>query len=264
MGDTMKRGDSLHVGAQLQSANGKYRLVMQGDGNLVLYAPEGPVWDTGTWALPEPLRPTRLDFQTDGNLVLYNNFNYVGWSPNIYDRTDFRGGDHLVLQDDRNLVVYRPDNSPVWDTHTWIPAGAAPHEIVHQETEEVGWAKKMSTEAKLFRDGTLAVDTKAECGAWVSGLRGRVLVMAIDSQARVIWVSKELQCQTACSIFDPSCPSITKTHFDEKWPSLIGELAVRLDIFQADNVNYDQFRKSIRESLEFIKEIAPVLAAFVL
>jgi hypothetical protein len=259
MSDTLKPGDSLHVGQSLTSANGRYRLVMQADGNLVLYQPEGPVWDTGTWQLPPLLRPTRLDFQADQNIVLYNNFNYVGWSPNIYGQ----GGDRLILQDDRNLVVYRADNTPVWDTHTGIAPVPTQQEITHHESAEVGWNKKLHTDAKLFRDGTLQVTTKAECGAWVSGLRGTVLVVAIDSEARIIWASTTLRCQTACSIFDPTCPSFNTTHFTEKWPDLIGQYAVRLDIFQADNAIYDQFRKAIRESLEYITEIAPALASWV-
>jgi hypothetical protein len=256
MGDTLKAGESLRVGQELRSANGMYQLILQGDGNLVLYEPGGPVWATDTWTLPQLLRPTRLDMQTDGNVVLYNDFNYVGWSPNIYGK----GGDRLVVQDDRNVVVYTSSGAPVWATDTWVrPAPRPMGEIVHRDTAEVGWGKKMDTEAKLFSDGTLLVSTKSSCMAPFSGLKGRVLVVAIDAQSRVIWASQTLYCQTMCALFDPSCPSVGTDTFQEKWPEKIGELAVRLDVFQSDNAIYDRMRQAIRETLEFINEIKDVL-----
>lgn len=257
MADTLKAGESLHVGQELRSANGKYQLILQGDGNLVLYEPgQVPVWATGTWTLPQLLRPTRLDMQADGNIVLYTAFNYVAWSPNIHGR----GGDRLVLQPDRNVVVYTPGGEPVWATDTWVrPTPHEPREIIYRETTEVGWAKRMDTEAKLFRDGTLLVSTKSTCQAPFSGLKGRVLVVAIDAQSRVIWASQTLYCQTMCALFDPSCPSFGTDTFQEKWPDRIGELAVRLDIFQSDNAIYDRMRQAFREILETIDEIKDVL-----
>jgi hypothetical protein len=48
--NTLRGGGSLHPGQQLRSNNGRYTLVMQHDGNLVLYEPGGKAaWDTGTW-----------------------------------------------------------------------------------------------------------------------------------------------------------------------------------------------------------------------
>jgi len=260
MTNTLNAGESLRAGQQLTSSNGLYRLVMQTDGNLVLYAPQGAVWDTGTWRLPPALRPTRLDLQHDGNIVLYNATNYVGWSPNIHGR----GGTRLVVQDDRNVVVYTPDGKAVWASNTWIPtnAGGAGHELSYVEESEVGFAKTLRTEVKLFRDGSMVATTKANCGAPFSGLRGRVLVVAVDGHGRMIWASQTLKAQTACSVLDVSCPSHTTTAFNEKWPEAVAQLAVRLDVFHSDNGIYDQFRKGIKETAATIKDLAPVLAFF--
>ncbi len=260
MTNILRAGQSLRAGQELKSDNGQFTLVMQNDGNLVLYTPTGPVWDTGTWRLQPALRPNRLDFQNDGNIVLYNSVNYVGWSPNIHGK----GGDRLVVQDDRNVVVYAPDGRAVWHTDTWIRDAVpnTPRELSYSEESEVGWAKKLRTDVKLFRDGTMMATTKADCGAPFSGLRGRVLVVAIDAQGRVIWASKTLSAQTACALFDPSCPSSTTTQFQEKWPELIGQHTVRLDVFHSDNGIYDRFRDSIRETIKTIAELAPLLAVF--
>ncbi len=51
--DSLAPGQTLHSGQQLVSANGSVRLVMQPDGNLVLYLgdasdPAHALWDSGT------------------------------------------------------------------------------------------------------------------------------------------------------------------------------------------------------------------------
>ena len=46
--DVLRAGESLGIDQKLTSSNGKYSLIMQGDGNLVLYAPSRPVWATRT------------------------------------------------------------------------------------------------------------------------------------------------------------------------------------------------------------------------
>ncbi|HET9053433.1 MAG TPA: hypothetical protein VFM90_04630, partial [Cyclobacteriaceae bacterium] len=63
-----------------ESPNGKFYLIFQGDKNLVLYkrTPDGekPLWATAT-----NNRVNRCVMQGDGNLVLYNNNNPV-WATN--------------------------------------------------------------------------------------------------------------------------------------------------------------------------------------
>jgi hypothetical protein len=88
------------------------------------------------------------------------------------------------------------------------------------------------------------------------------LEVAIDAQGRIIWASTTLECQTSCALFDPSCPSTTTTQFQEKWPELVGERAVRLDVFHSDNGIYDRMQEAIKETLKTVAEFAPLLAAF--
>jgi hypothetical protein len=107
--DTLIGGGALLVGQQLQSNNGRYVLPMQNDGNLVLYAGPTAVWATNTWSLPVSLRPNHAIMQNDGNFVLYSPANNPAWASG----TDGHPGSRIVLQDDRNLVIYDLNSQPL-------------------------------------------------------------------------------------------------------------------------------------------------------
>ena len=65
--DWLRPGDHLEVGQSRTSINGRFKLIYQTDGNLVLYeAPSRPVWSTNTFDVPG-----RVVMQNDGNLVMY-------------------------------------------------------------------------------------------------------------------------------------------------------------------------------------------------
>ncbi|WP_285726949.1 hypothetical protein [Geothrix rubra] len=109
-GDTLLENQSLGVGQSLVSQNGAYRVLLQGDGNLVVYNGNLTVayWDSATsgyWIGSSG----RLTMQSDGNLVIYNSNNYPYWD--IGQNTHFqpamgRYGYYLKIQNDGNLVVY--------------------------------------------------------------------------------------------------------------------------------------------------------------
>jgi hypothetical protein len=67
MTDRLNPNDRLFQGQYITSADGRFTLILQGDGNLVLYKPGGrPIWATGTSG---PV--TEAVMQQDGNFVLY-------------------------------------------------------------------------------------------------------------------------------------------------------------------------------------------------
>jgi hypothetical protein len=103
-------GSRLASGDLLRSANGRFALVMQEDGNLVLYRTgDRAIWSTRTHGHPGAI----LVNQRDGNVVL--NAPGVGtlWST----RTAGRTGAILVMQDDGNAVVYAGGGA-VWSSGT--------------------------------------------------------------------------------------------------------------------------------------------------
>jgi hypothetical protein len=109
-------GQRLTRGQELVSANGRYHLALQNDGNLVIYdgTPAQAIWATGTWNLPADRRPTHADMQTDGNLVLYNDANQPAWACGSFGSSN----PYLELQDDGNLVVYQNGRTPIWASGT--------------------------------------------------------------------------------------------------------------------------------------------------
>ena len=103
--DALVGGHWLGVGQAIVSRSGAYRLVMQTDGNVVVYGPYG-----ATWASMSFVQGTNLVLQPDGNLVAYAPGPRAVWNSGTWGS----GATRLVMQDDGNLVLYRPDGSPVW------------------------------------------------------------------------------------------------------------------------------------------------------
>jgi alpha-tubulin suppressor-like RCC1 family protein len=100
----------LNPGETLLSNNGRYRLIMQNDGNLVVYSPSRALWNSRT----QGRAPEFFTLQNDGNLVLYGKNIRAYWTSN----SQGKGGKTLVMQDDGNLVLYTAQNRPVWNSGT--------------------------------------------------------------------------------------------------------------------------------------------------
>jgi hypothetical protein len=91
-----------------RSPNGRYRLALQLDGNLVLYDDELGValWSAGT----NGNTVGQAVMQGDGNFVIYDAGSVAIWST----ETAGNPGARLAVQDDGNLVVYRADGTALW------------------------------------------------------------------------------------------------------------------------------------------------------
>lgn len=105
----MYNNESLRVGDELISRNGDYRMVLQGDGNLVIYSSGKVVWTTKT----NGTNAKRLTLQGDGNLVLYKNGGQSVWA----SKTRKDNPNKLAIQNDGNAVLYR-NGKAVWSSGT--------------------------------------------------------------------------------------------------------------------------------------------------
>lgn len=103
-------GQGVYLNQLLSSCDGRFQLIMQGDGNLVLNQPGvGPLWATNTagqWV-------AEAFMQADGNFALYSGdghawFNTGGGHP----------GARLVVRNDGNLMLYDAAGSPLWSSGT--------------------------------------------------------------------------------------------------------------------------------------------------
>ena len=102
----------LRNGHELKSLNGRYKLVMQNDGNLVIYCGGSkPIWASHTHGIR--IRDGMV-LQTDGNLVLYRSDGRAVWSSGTYNKEV----DRFVLQDDGNFVGYGKYGQVFYATHT--------------------------------------------------------------------------------------------------------------------------------------------------
>ncbi|MFV0457277.1 MAG: hypothetical protein ACK5MT_00690 [Actinomycetales bacterium] len=90
----------LEQGWSISSPNGRYRLIMQSDGNLVLYSPTRAIWNSGTVGNPGAF----LALQSDCNMVVYAD----GGAGARWSTGTSRSGEwcELTMQNDGNLVMY--------------------------------------------------------------------------------------------------------------------------------------------------------------
>lgn len=111
---TLTANQWLNVNDSLTSTNGDFRLVMQGDGNLVLYrlSDSTALWSTQT----QGNAGAEAVMQGDGNLVVYKN-GVALWESN----TDGYPMSFLNMQNDGNLVIYSSSNNPLWESGTRQP-----------------------------------------------------------------------------------------------------------------------------------------------
>ncbi len=123
-------GTTMQFNQWAMSPNGLYVLIMQGDGNLVLYQVDGappmsnssfqgyPIWASQT----DYGIPLVFDVQTDGNLVIYDETdgsNKVMWASNTQNSSPA----YLAVQDDGNVVYYDTSGNAFWATNSsvWMP-----------------------------------------------------------------------------------------------------------------------------------------------
>jgi|SRR5579862_73926 len=119
----MTPGQVMFVDDTLSSADGRFQLAYQEDGNLVLSDmadPNNPqaLWSSGTG----DNNPGLVTLQTDGNFVIYNGDGQAEWAT----YTEGSTGDTLVVQSDGNLVLYTNHHTSVlWNTGTDIVSSPA-------------------------------------------------------------------------------------------------------------------------------------------
>lgn len=116
----LSNGEELRENRFLVSENKAYWLVMQPDGNLVLYVschfhPKNAIWASGTDGKGKG--PHNVFMQPDNNLVVYDGQNKATWASNTHNKRN-KGEVYLVLQDDGNLVLYDKHKTALWASNT--------------------------------------------------------------------------------------------------------------------------------------------------
>lgn len=100
-------------GQYLETANRKYKMIFQTDGNLVIYSPSRAIWNSGTFGN----LGARLVMQGDGNLVIYSKTGVPLW----HTRSSQHGPSYLVLNQNGNAILFNGRTQPTWASNTAEP-----------------------------------------------------------------------------------------------------------------------------------------------
>lgn len=171
----------LFAGQSVWSGNGSYRLVMQTDGNLVVYGPGGAIWSTrttgtgtGNWAV----------MQSDGNFVVYTSANKP-----VYDTgTAGNVGTALVVQSDSNVVLY---NGPALFATNWHTARGTVPSSVKANNAAWGWCTWYAYE-RFHIDSGIWPYFAGNAGKWN------------DSAAQQGWRVQSQPASHAIVVFEPT------------------------------------------------------------
>jgi hypothetical protein len=102
----MTPGQQITAGQSLWSSTNNHQLIMQTDGNLVIYDQGGqPIWASNT----RGSGGVRAIMQTDGNFVIYKSYTSSSPSEAVWASGTYgHPGAWITMQNDGNLVIYTP------------------------------------------------------------------------------------------------------------------------------------------------------------
>ena len=111
---TIGSGEGLGAGQSVYSCDSRFRFDMQGDGNLVLYrnSDGAALWASNT----NGKGGSRVIMQEDGNLVIYKSTGESVWASNTNGSSNYYAS--LAVQTDGNVVIYRSGGGVAWATNT--------------------------------------------------------------------------------------------------------------------------------------------------
>jgi len=116
---TLLPGEMIATGDTIASCDGRFRLPMQSDGNVVLYQGNTPLWaDNGEYFHQSWTPNYALLMQQDGNLVEYYNGTNGVTDPIWASGTQGNPGAWFVVQEDGNAVIYNASGKAIWATNT--------------------------------------------------------------------------------------------------------------------------------------------------
>lgn len=180
---TLYHGLNLSVGGEIMSPNGQYEAILQGDGNFVIYenTSDGKVAHWATDTAGAGYDSYSLVMQEDGNLVLYGDGQPI-WASNTAGAIG--SAFYVMMQDDGNLVIYNNNSDWVWCRYQGInedlsepetPSPSVTSELLHGLSLNIGGeiaSPSGEYEAIQQADGNFVVyhnTSDGKEGIWASG-----------------------------------------------------------------------------------------------
>jgi hypothetical protein len=200
MSDRLAVNQQLNVNDQLTSGNGKVKLILQSDGNLVLYRTDNnrALWASNTVGKPI----TRAVMQGDGNFVVYDANNHAYWATGTWPHP----GAWIVLQSDGNLVIYDGAMHPLWTSNT-----VTDFDPMHVETRDVhvGTGDWMNSSARMNAAGVITGSTHIWCTVALRGFTGSVCPVLLDANGLAIWPQSTEQAKHRYGVDGSAIPFTT-------------------------------------------------------
>jgi hypothetical protein len=109
--DSLRVGEQLTPGNSITSFDGRFQLILQVDGNLVIYdrgENNRAIWSSRT----NGQAAARAVMQDDGNFVIYGPTGNAIWATG----SSSLNPPILTMQDDGNLVIYEWVEPVLWST----------------------------------------------------------------------------------------------------------------------------------------------------
>jgi hypothetical protein len=259
MGDVLNADELLNVNDKLTSNNGKVTLVMQDDGNLVLYRQDN---GKALWASHTQRKPVnRAIMQGDGNFVCYNAVGHAYWATGTWDHP----GSHIVLQDDGNLVVYQ-DQTPLWASNTVQDWGNPGHPgDADSGDAHVGTGNWMHSWASFNpTSGVISGKTRTWCTVALRGFTGSVVPILLDQGGMPIWPNTVPDAKHQYGVDGSAIPFKTHDRTDNWWnqvPSDVAQRAAKLEFlhfYDPKNrllVDLEIAKKTIEDIRQFIQTV---------
>ncbi len=170
---TIVNTGKLTTGKQYFSPNNRYMAVMQGDGNMVLYAtnastrkPICAIWSSGTQC-----SNGFAQLQGDGNFVVYNSSGKALWSA----CTNYAGsGCSLRVTNDGELTVVKSNGTKVWSSRHCLNTNGSYGQVNSMKVGDCISSPNGQYRAILQGDGNFVVYTFKGQAVWSTGTGGKL------------------------------------------------------------------------------------------
>ena len=187
----------LKVEEFIQSEDQRFKLTLQGDGNLVVSDENNKaLWASNTAGKPV----TKCVMQGDGNLVLYDNANKPYWASG----TEKFPGSKVLLDDEGYLSVYFK-NRPVWVNGDLVPQPGHGYLAANKElkTNQTITSNNLKYRLVMQEDGNLVLSDEKNATVWSTNTSGKPVTKCVfQGDGNLVLYNEANQAQWASDTYD--------------------------------------------------------------
>lgn len=273
--DRLLQGEYFKKGERLTSQNGKFILVFQTNGKLVLYQDTvGQGKNIGFVGPNEASDAVQALMARDGNFCISNGTRNI-WCEyrngentnpsNRYLHVDNNGGVFLRSQQGNEIArTIIPPSLNVASSAQQTSAATASlvrtGVVKQHKRKKLGDWRGAKGTANFYRDGRLVIETNAWTDKEFVATRANVFAVLVDGASRSIFVTPEFEIKTAYAKGDPTGPSDVTQTFNVNVPEALAPYVDSIDLYFYDrgSGNYWSSRvQSLNAAIKAYDELDP-------